>query len=193
MFKRHDKWSQGRNTVTCSCDKCGSSEEVHVRYNGEEPDTGQAIQKLVKIKWAVVKGDLFCPECNAKRKESNVVEIRQPSREVKREIVLLLNEVYDTKLGRYRGVDSDLTVADIIGNGCMFGWVAQIREEMFGPNGGNDEMIALKDEIASAIEKAKADADADAKKWQAIIANLNGFRDRIDVLTKTLGPKAKAS
>lgn len=194
MFKPHSMKSDKQNVVTAVCDKCGLEHDVLVKYEGREPNTGQAMQKLVHNKWALVKGELLCNECNIKRKENNVVEIRQPSREVKREIVLLLNEVYDTNAGRYRGTDSDLTVADTIGNGCMFGWVAQIREEMFGPNGGNDEMIALKEEISAAIKKAQLDAEEDAKKWSAIIQNLNQLRDRIDNVAKSLGPKAvKAS
>src|SRR5690606_2606021 len=122
---------------------------------------GQAIRKLHG--WVQVKGALRCPACEAKRRvavaakqekavETNVAPIRQPTMEQKRQIMLLLTDAYDTAAGRYRGGDTDKTLADAIGGGCMPGWVAEVREQFFGPDGGND-----------AIE----DVIADLKAWQA--------------------------
>ncbi len=47
---------------------------------------------------------------------------------------------YDGDAKRYKGTDTDKTIADALGNGVMPGWVAEIREQNFGPAGGNEEI-----------------------------------------------------
>ena len=74
---------------------------------------------------------------------STVTPLREPTREQKRQIMSLLEVSYDTEMGRYKGTDTDATVAAAIGGGVMPGWVADLREEFFGPDGGNGEMEAL--------------------------------------------------
>lgn len=62
-----------------------------------------------------------------------VVFTPKPSRERKREIVQMLMVAYDTVRGRYSENESDKTVAEAIGPDVLTEWVAELREDMFGP------------------------------------------------------------
>uniref|UniRef100_UPI0035B18533 hypothetical protein n=1 Tax=Paenirhodobacter enshiensis TaxID=1105367 RepID=UPI0035B18533 len=75
--------------------------------------------------------------------------LRQPSQDQRGDIIEMLVTCYDRKAKRYTGAETDKTVADTIGGGCMPGWVAEIRERDFGPSGGNEEIEALRTEIAA--------------------------------------------
>lgn len=71
----------------------------------------------------------------------------EPSRKQKREIMDLLEEVYDTENERYRSGDTDDSVADVLG--VMPGWVTRLREEFFGPVGESQEMVDLSKELSA--------------------------------------------
>lgn len=73
---------------------------------------------------------------------------REPTREQRREIILALETVYDVQKERYTGNYTDRIVAEEIGTGVMPGWVAKIRDEAYGPAGGNEETLALLDQLA---------------------------------------------
>ena len=123
----------------------------------------------------------------------NVSEIRQPTREQKREISQMLESVYDTKAGMYQGSETDLTVSTAMGDGIMPGWVALIRDEFFGPSGENGDMAALKFTLEQHIKKwessekvlietiEKYRADVDATKKQLA---------RLEAIKAAVGPKA---
>ncbi|MBT9386958.1 hypothetical protein KM176_24170 [Pseudooceanicola sp. CBS1P-1] len=66
-----------------------------------------------------------------------------PSRAQKREIAELLAAVYDTAAGCYLGCESDATVAAVLGFPERPGWVAQLRQDLFGDNGGNQDIDGL--------------------------------------------------
>lgn len=153
----------GQEQATCTCDVCGR-ETVFAAKHGdayaEHPQVfqseGAVYSRLQKIKWARIKKSLHCPDCVKRRKEKmkNVAEVtRQPTKEQKREIIDLLMEVYDTTAQRYNGSETDKTVADTIGNGILFGWVAQLREDFFGPDGNEINEQALK-EVEGWMKKA---------------------------------------
>ncbi len=63
----------------------------------------------------------------------------------------MLAEVYDTDAGRYKGAETDDTVAAALE--VMPGWVSQIREEFFGDNGGNGEVDDLAQQCRDMAEK----------------------------------------
>lgn len=220
---------RGSRTSSASavCDICGHSEVVRVDYerthSGFKVNEGQVIFRLTKNDWSYIKGVLRCPECEAKRRgdhpskikeelpvaqNDNVVAItpaaeepRQPSREQKRQIVSLLTEVYDTNAGRYTGGETDKTVADAIGNGVMFGWVAQIRDELFGPDGGNEELESLEADFKAWTEEAAQIAKTcheDIQKALVALREYNKLRDRlgalssrIEALKTAIGPRAR--
>lgn len=196
--------------VEAICDTCGHTELLTCDYEQfspqkATPDVGQAHKKLVGKGWEVVKGHLNCPACKAERKSKHrkeaepmaqVTEIRKPTREQKREIIALLTEVYDTKAERYRGVESDVTVAEAIGGGCMFGWVAEIRDEMFGPDGRNEEHELL----LADIRKWQAEADARIEQAEALLKEARVYKEQVEALAARLGhlvriagPKAQAT
>ena len=132
---------------------------------------------------------------------STVTELRQPTREQKRAIIDMLEEVYDTTAGRYKGAETDATVAAVLGEGVMPGWVAQLREDLFGPDGGNGEMEALLDEMKGWLAARTKDA-TNAKvhlqaaegalrqigDWEKEVAS---FAKRVQAIQRAVGPKAQ--
>lgn len=180
---------------------------------------GDVVTKLQKHGWSYTSKGLLCPECATAKapaktpkphpKESVIVTqlpktdalaVRQPTREQRRQIVDLLGTCYDTKAERYIGTDTDKTVADCIGGGVLFGWVAQVREEFFGPNGGNGEM----EEVLQAIKTQRAALDAIQGTVDSVVQMLNGaassldkayahlaiLERRLDAIKTAVGPKA---
>lgn len=109
-------------------------------------------------------------------KTENVTQLRQPTIEQRRQIVEMLVITYDGAAQRYKGTDTDKTISDALGNGVMPGWVAEIREQNFGPAGGNEELDAIRAELA-AIEKKQA-------------AEIAALKKRIDAVCAAVGPKA---
>jgi len=208
---------KGVNRATAICDGCSREETVTCDYardaaGGWHPNEGQITKKLVGRGWAVVKRAMHCPACEAKRKmetrqetamkTSNVTvaPIREPSREEKRQIMGLLEVSYDATAGRYKGTDTDQTVAAAIGGGVMSGWVAEIREEFFGPDGGNGEMDALLTEMRAWVKEREREkqnamvhleaAQATLRECDAKVAEVSGFAKRLDAIRAAVGPKA---
>ena len=180
---------------------------------------GDVIAKLRKQGWSYNRKGLLCPECATAKalaktpkpqpKESVIVNqlpkiddpaVRQPTREQRRQIVDLLGTCYDTKAERYIGMDTDKTVADCIGGGVLFGWVAQVREEFFGPDGGNAEMAELLQSIAyqRTLVESVAEKITDIQKqvatyWelhQSVVNELTALERRVVAIKIAVGPKA---
>ena len=118
---------------------------------------------------------------------TNVTDLRQPTREQRRAIISILDEVYDTAAGRYKGAETDVTVAETVGGGCMFGWVAEIRIETYGDSGDNEESGQQAAAIAALTEQVNAMQTA----LTALKLDVSRFADRQAAFAKTLGPKAK--
>jgi len=171
---------KGVNKANVVCDECSMLQSFVCGYHKvnphqSEPDIGQLNSKAAASGWSVVRKKHYCPGCAEARKVTNVVKIdpkkdtpKRPSLEQKRQINAMVGECYDTKEGRYMRGDTDQTIADVLG--VMPGWVAEIREDFYGPDGGNVEMDALAeelDEFMRAVNKrlheAKAEADAMAE------------------------------
>jgi hypothetical protein len=175
---------------------------------------GQAIRKIEAQGWAFVRNKLRCPDCEAKRREkietkkenpmdkpaATVTALRQPTPKQKREIIGILEDVYDDDRKRYKGEETDKTVAETIGSGVMPGWVAEIREEMFGPDGSNDEMEALlvemrawRDARAKDVSNARIHLESAEKVLRDMdeaIAKVAEFEKRQANIIKAVGPKA---
>jgi hypothetical protein len=164
------KQGQGVSRVKVICDDCGKHEIVACAYHRpsktapREPDEGQARKKVEGMGWAYVKGVLRCASCEAKRKaknkvtevikKPNVQPIRKADSKQKRLIILALEDAYDDAEKRYRGGSTDRTVAEELGGGIMPGWVAEVREELYGP-AGNEEADQLRADI-DALQKETA-------------------------------------
>lgn len=203
---------RGEPMARCRCHDCGRIAEIRCAHEGTNSPRGaktakvvasQAIKKLSDSGWSFVAKKPRCPKCEAERrapkpKEAEMTtavtpEPREPTREQKREIMGMLETVYDTKAQRYRGVETDKTVAEALGSGILWGWVARLREEFFGPD-GNEAVEKL---IAEAREWMQA-ADALSAKvhdqHNALIASLREFNEakaRVASLVERLAGQVK--
>ena len=196
---------------------------VNVGQPNARPNERQCIGRVTTRGWSHIKKILRCPACEAKRKppktkwlqaaEDHIkqearmrtmntiakteptAQLRQPTPDQELDIIEALLTCYDRKAKRYVGADTDKTVAESIGGGIMPGWVAQIREAKFGPSGGNEEIDAIRAEIATMVSKAalerdKQKAEAD-RQHAAIIDTARALEKRINVICAAVGPKAR--
>lgn len=191
------------------CDECGFTAEF-VAERGK-PGDGQARTKAQKKGWSYIKSTDRCPTCEHSRKgltdmkqERRITSDtppRQPTRDEKRAIMDMLKEIYDVDAGRYKGGETDKTIAETLEGGIMPGWVAQLREEFFGPDGGNDEMERLVNEL----RESQAKLDTKAKELHDGIQEqlkelreLNQGREssakllkRVEKIKAAVGPRAE--
>lgn len=189
---------RGAPRAKAVCDTCGREEVCPCSYLGaDKPHEGQIVKRLTQQNWSSIKGVLRCPTCEAKRKvvpmkTKTVISPeapRQPTRQEKREIVQMLEVAYDVSLGRYKGADTDLTVAEVLR--VMPGWVAEIREDLFGPDGGNDEIEALAEDIAKlAAQFSTALAEFEAEVTAKISSAQKDLTKRLDKVRAAVGPRA---
>ena len=197
--------------VRCLCDGCGREEVVTCDYERTSrgdwaPNEGQAHRKMQGRGWALSKGKLRCPKCEGARKQAmksqaeerqmqkaDVTHLRQPTREQKRQIMGLLEVSYDTGVGRYKGADTDKTIAETIGGGCMPGWVSELREDFFGPDGANDDLEKAIESVVEALTtatKAETEAAAIVKTIAPVIADLKAMKATLENIRSAFGPKA---
>ena len=188
---------KGVNRAKVICDDCGRSDPVTCDYSRNsagdwDPNEGQIIRKIEAQGWALVKGRLRCKTCEGKRKAMNaavkkpepvaaakVEAPREPTPKQKREIIGVLEVVYDDTRKRYKDGESDKSVAEAIGGGILWGWVARIRDDLFGPDTRNQELEAIRKAVAE-IEK---DIAASKSKSDAAIASLEA---KVSAITRDL-------
>ena len=188
-------YQNNKEQASCVCDMC--STEIFINcMHGPKPTTpnkrGNAtkpkdeiknsktvIQQLSKQGWKIYQKEVVCGTCFEKRgkekklniKKSTVEPIRQPTRNQKREITLLLNDVYDVDKQHYKQAETDHTVAETLGDGILWGWVSQIREDVFGPDGNEADMLTV----------------GEAKLWMARAdEHITSFEEQIANLQRTL-------
>ncbi len=101
---------------------------------------------------------------------TNVTALREPTTKQERLIIMALEDAYDDQAHRYKGQNTDKTIADELGDGIMFGWVARVREKLFGPSGENEEIAAIRGEINALRSECAGKIDALAKRLDAICA-----------------------
>lgn len=126
--------------------------------------------------------------------------LRTPTREQKRQIVALLDVVYDTKNERYKDDETDKTVAEAIGGGVMPGWVSEIREQMYGPDGRNSEMEnliadmeATRDEMKRLMQNTRIhteSAEKGMREMEERLKVIGPMKARLEAIIKAVGPKA---
>lgn len=167
-------------------------------------DEGQVVRKLSARGWGMVKGSLHCPSCEAKRKayapkpqpepilepeakepavtatiEAKEPGLRRPTPAQKRQIIGLLEDAYDDDAKRYRNPsDTDKVIAETIGGGCMWGWVAEIREELFGPDTRNAELEAVRAEVKR-TEGQIGNLLGEARKLEDALSALKARLDKV--------------
>lgn len=193
------KQIEGVSRAKVSCDDCAHSELVPCAYEGAKPNEGQVRSRMTNNGWSFVKNKLRCPDCEAKRKVvpmksfdelESPIEVRQATKAERREIMMMLTDVYDTDQERYRQGDTDDSVAEVLG--VMPGWVAEIREDLFGPDGGNEDIEALEAQIAGFRADATKLLDAATKANQAVVKSLEqakDFQSQLSKIKKAVGPR----
>jgi hypothetical protein len=215
--------SPSANVAEAVCDSCGATKRAVCDYERRptgkwEPNEAQVVEKVIKAGWTNIKRVLRCPECSQRRTEPQtagkdhstmkptstvITELRQPTRDQKREIVQLLTACYDVQAGRYRGADTDKTIAEAVGGGCMPGWVAQQREDLFGPDGGNEtieqtiaEIAAWKDAVEARlteVSEAMQGMTAKMRDARSELDKVQQFQKRLEAIKAAVGPKAGAA
>lgn len=119
--------------------------------------------------------------------------LRQPTRDQKRLIVAALEDAYDTKNQRYKGLETDKGIAEMLGDGIMAGWVAAVREDMFGPD-GNEEMGDLAAEVKAWMKKVDdhlVNIGVELAHIEATRAEVKKYQDRLNKIVAAIGPKAE--
>ena len=112
-----------------------------------------------------------------------VTDVPQPTRDQKREIMLMLQEVYDPAAKRYTGAETDQTVANALGI-ARWGWVSTIREEFFGP-AGNEAADLLAAEVSGALVRTETTlvlAQGRMGEMGAMIEEVTIQRDKLAAL-----------
>lgn len=196
---------KGVNRANAVCDDCGRKEPVTCDYsrradNSWVPNVGQVKKKITAQGWADVKGKLYCPTCEAKRKvvpmksKQKAEEApREMTKRQKIEIFTMLADVYDIDGGRYRNGDTDDSVAEVLG--VMPGWVAQVREAEFGPDGGNENIEELAQRLAEAESNIKAVMESASQQHEAAakkLAEVSAMRADLEKIKKAVGPRVMA-
>ncbi|TMV86125.1 hypothetical protein FGG78_20140 [Thioclava sp. BHET1] len=203
-----------RVQVRCDGADC-RAEECFPNGRGQ---IGQAHKKLVQKGWRVDGEKCFCPMCEAKRRAraakprfnveaftrpaAAAAEVkaiaatvpRQPTRAQKRLILDCLSACYDAARECYVGGESDETVAAEI-SGCLPGWVAQLREEFFGPAGGNEEMVKLAAELerlSGELADLEAREDARLREIAGLRSQLKAAVERLRGIERAVGPRQMA-
>ena len=175
----------GKEMAKCICTKCEKREYVPAlhgstkgTFTGELPPVqhpDKVIEKLRKMNWYVTPKRMYCPDCAKSMKKSKVAKMQartlnipknepankpaaQPTAEQKREILFLLQDVYDTENQRYKGSETDKSVADTIGNDTPIEWVAKLRDDFFGPEGNEakEDIKVLVNDTGEWLTKAEA-------------------------------------
>lgn len=176
------------------CSKCGFEGKVPVSIHGQasikgEAESISATKKFTTLGWeigATPSRDL-CPSCAAKPKpekpalilvQTNGAPMSQDSaaaapREMtpadRRVIFVKLEDVYSVDNKGYTGIWTDKLVAEDLG--VPRAWVTDVREQFFGPEGGNE-----------AIRIQLAEARAVLVEAQALIDEFAGLKKRMDAM-----------
>jgi len=179
--------------ASCTCDVCHKGHaRVGAKFGNSNRNTKRlgnirnmstVHKQLIKLGWSVNGKIITCPDCLSKMEkpmvENTKQELRQPTKSQKREIMLLLNDVYDIDNERYKGTETDKSVAECLGEGIMWGWVSQIREEYFGPD-GNEANLAAAEDIQQWIESSQKVIE----EFNAVVKEYNGMLKELDDIRK---------
>lgn len=190
------KGRRGEEQAFCTCEDCGGEVTVSARHGSGQGGRGKpvmtlhseaaVVETLRKQGWTYVKHRLRCDKCSKKKADpvpetelSTIINKqkeaamtvktapREMSQETRLDIMEALFAAYDRKAKRYTGTETDASVANAIGGGCMPGWVAQVRQDNFGP-AGNEEAEAIRAEIAKLRDETVKKLDALASRLDAL-------------------------
>lgn len=115
--------------------------------------------------------------------------VTTPTREQRRAIYMKLDEVYDTLRGRYVDDWTDHKVSQALDMPRK--WIADVRDDVFGPSGENDAMDDMVKELHQYREELKADGQAcleAAAKAEQTMKKVTELESRMADLRKAVGP-----
>jgi hypothetical protein len=212
---------RGNSMAKCFCSKCGRTTTFRCAhtFNPKKASdikvkVSEALPKAMADGWSFKYGNPLCPICEKERKDAQkpreepqmskeptvivvppppAPPLRQPTRDQKRLIVAALEESYDTKNQRYKGTETDKGIADMLADGIMSGWVAAVREDMFGPD-GNEEMTDLAAEIKEwmkRVDLALSDIQLALGGMELAKAEVSKYLGRLNKIAASIGPKAE--
>jgi hypothetical protein len=154
------------------CHLCTNTSEIRSGNQiGGLPDTVIA-KKMKQRGWVEWRHHLICPDCQAAARavrpaihtpepEPKEIEMAEPirledlptaitpDRTMKRRIVDLIGDNWDDPKGRYIGDASDESLSRELK--CPRKWVTDIRVDIYGDNGGNEEIEAVKRDLEARI------------------------------------------
>jgi len=113
-----------------------------------------------------------------------------PTRDQKRRIHDEIAGNWDEPRGRYIGNASDQMIADHLK--LPRAWVAEIRSDFFGEEGGNEEMVELRaalDRHIDDVERLVTNAMDNAAKFDKVLTELKGMRSRLERIEKSVLPR----
>jgi len=205
----------GKMMGRARCDGgCGAVLEftaIHVGRKGtpgpDRIDISAALHRINENGWRATAKKQLCGTCAAAVREKSHKEepemtvaattppadVPQPTREQKREIMLMLQEVYDPTAKRYTGAETDQTVANALGI-TRWGWVSTIREEFFGP-AGNEAAELLAAEVRNALathQEARSKLAGWMKDANQALAHIDAQIATMNAALKRLEPKVAA-
>ena len=178
--------------------RCPACTEARRRSNTQRTKE-DAVSKTLKTN-DLSQLDELVSQARDRQPSPSEAPLPEPTPKQARLIMMALEEHYDDAKQRYRGESTDKTVAEELGDGIRPGWVAKMREQFFGPAGGNEEMDRLHAEIARWMAEGNAMAAAALKLAEDHAAAMKSFevaRERVkelairlDVICRNVGPKA---
>jgi hypothetical protein len=121
---------------------------------------------------------------------SDLADIRKPDRETKRKIVDAIGGVWDDSRGRYLANNSDELIARDLK--VPRAWVEDLRQELFGDNGGNlemDEFAHDLDKHIKAVEKLTENALKLASDYEKIAGDMKALRTRLSRIETQVLPR----
>lgn len=146
------------------CGGCGMAKIVPVPVSKAEKEKrtdlkADVVRRLNQAGWRADTVSAICDKCTeqnrqAAKKEAKMTSEDGPTKEQKRQIVSLLSDVYDVDAECYCGSETDDSVAQTLG--LPPAWVADIRDDLFGPAGANEDMARLHNDLHQIASEAKA-------------------------------------
>lgn len=120
-------------------------------------------------------------------KATKPTDLIKPTREQKLSIIGLLQDVYDTDKQRYKGKDTDQAVAECL-EITRWGWVSEIREEFFGPDGNEEDqmskkLIVLHKELHSLMSKTDKEVESAKEAIKTMILCQTQAKKLMDQVT----------
>lgn len=197
------------NTYRLTCSACGVTGNCGNQDIGAKSAKQLIAQKFERKGWTVGRrpDDDLCPSCTAlaERRSAKLVLVskedpmpepvklkaaeapRQPTREEKRICMEFIRERYDEKSERYLDGWTDHKIATDLN--VPRAWVAEIRDEWFGAEGGNAEIDKLLAETDKLRFQLKDTEERYGKELTALANSMTVLMREVSVIRKAVGMK----